>query len=301
VRDPPPRGLESFDLWGAGCTCDPKKPSTVREAHDWTLDWRAARLPALRPRPGRRYTLAMACTLFVGDVHLEPGRPEAWRPFLDLLERECEALYLLGDTFDYWVTPEQIRSGEYGEILEAIRRRAARSKVYFLRGNRDYLVERKFARAAGVELRGDRVRIDLGGRRVLAAHGDFLFNRNPKYAAYRAMMRSRPVNDLWRQIPGGVGKALARGLKALSPRTTRRVEWTHAELVRCTRPLFEEGVDVIICGHIHQPQHLQVEAGGRRGDLFVLGDWCGGTRDYVEFDGTGFRLTRKEGVPSAGA
>ncbi len=234
----------------------------------------------------------MPRTLFVGDVHLEPRRPETWRPFMDLLERECDDLYLLGDTFDYWVGPGQIRSGEYGEAIEAIRRKAARARIYFLRGNRDYLVDRKFARAAGVTLLEDRVRLKLGGKSVLAAHGDFLYNKIPKYAAYRAMMRSRPVGDLWRQVPTGVGEALARGFKAVSARTTRKIRWSHDELEGLARPVFEGGIDVLICGHIHQPHHLRVRAGGRTCELFVVGDWAGGTRECVEHDGGGFRLVR---------
>jgi UDP-2,3-diacylglucosamine hydrolase len=234
----------------------------------------------------------MSRTLFVGDVHLKPRRPETWRPFLDLLERDCDVLYLLGDTFDYWVNPSQVDSGEYGEALAAIRRKAARSKVFFLRGNRDYLAEGKFARAAGVTLLEDRVRVDLGGRRVLAAHGDFLYNKNPKYTAYRTMMRSKPVGALWRQVPSAVGKALARGFKAVSSPTTPRVEWTREELADRARPLFAAGTDILICGHIHQPRHLEMQVDGRRCDLFILGDWAGGTRDYVEHDGRGFRFTR---------
>ncbi len=234
----------------------------------------------------------MARTLFVGDVHLRPRCPEGNRPFLRFLEEDCDALYLVGDTFDYWVGSGQIRGGEYREEIEAIRRKASRTPVHFIHGNRDYLVDGEFARAAGVEIAGRLVRVELGGRRVLAAHGDFIYNRNFKYTAYRAMMGSRPVSDLWRQVPVAVGKRLARGLKAVSARTTRRVEWTREELAARSRPLFERGADVLVCGHIHQPQHLEVEAGGRRCDLYVLGDWCGGTRDYVEHDGRGFRLVR---------
>jgi len=234
----------------------------------------------------------MARTLFAGDIHLKPRCPESWRPFLDFLGMECGALYLVGDTFDYWVSAGQVRSGEYGEAIQAIRRKARGAEVYFLRGNRDYLVDDKFARAAGVTLLEDRVRIELGGRKVLAAHGDFLYNKNPKYSAYRTMMRSEPVKDLWRQIPAGVGKALARGFKAVSAKTTRKVEWSREELLDRAHPLFEEGVDVLICGHIHQPQHARVRVGGRACDLFVLGDWGGGTRDYVEHDGRDFRMVR---------
>jgi UDP-2,3-diacylglucosamine hydrolase len=236
----------------------------------------------------------MARTLFVSDVHLRPDAPETSRPFLEFLREECDALYLLGDIFDYWIGPQQLRSGDYGQELAARRARAARSRVYFVPGNRDYFVDERFARATGVRLLGERARVELGGRTALLAHGDFIYNRNPRYAAYRTVMRSRPVADLWRAVPAAVGKRLARGFKRVSRKTTPVVEWTSEDLVAGARPHFERGADVLICGHIHRAQHLTCEVARRRRDIFVLGDWDGGTRDYVEHDGRGFRLLRWE-------
>ncbi len=236
----------------------------------------------------------MPRTLFVSDVHLRPSDPEANRPFLRFLEEECEALYVVGDLFDYWIGPRQLRSPDYRDEIEALRRKSERTRVYFIKGNRDYLVEGKFEKATGATVLGDRGRIALDGKTVLLAHGDFLYNTNPKYAAYRTLMRSKPIEDLWLAVPGGVARRLVRGYRKVSPMTTPAMTWTPEKLLERARPLFEQGADVLICGHIHQPAHLTETVGSRRCELFLMGDWCGGTRDYVEWNGSRFALRRPQ-------
>jgi len=231
-------------------------------------------------------------TLFASDVHLRPGDPLANAAFLRFLEEDFEALYLVGDLFDYWIGPRHLDAPDYEVELDALRRRAGRAPIYFVKGNRDYLLDARFERVSGMKVLGDRARIRLGDRAVELAHGDFIYNKNPKYTAYRTMMRSKPVEALWRAVPAAVGKRIVRGYRKVSPMTTRPVVWTTAELAERARPVFERGADVLICGHIHQPQHVELEAGGRRRDLFILGDWCGGTQDYVEWDGGAFRMRR---------
>lgn len=234
----------------------------------------------------------MPRALFVSDVHLLPADRRNNEPFLAFLRQECDAMYFVGDIFDYWVGPQQLKSPDYREELAAIREASARAKVYFIHGNRDYFVEGKFARATGVTILGDRARIELDGRTVLLAHGDFIYNKNPKYRAYRTLMRSKPIEDLWLALPGVVGRTLARGYRKVSPMTTRPVAWSRQELLDRARPFFEQGADVLICGHIHQPQHLTLPLGERSCELFIMGDWCGGTRDYVEWDGRSLHFKR---------
>jgi UDP-2,3-diacylglucosamine hydrolase len=234
----------------------------------------------------------MSRTLFVSDVHLRPNDPAANRPFLRFLEQGCDALYVVGDLFDYWIGPRQIRAPDYRPEIEALRRASERTAIWFIKGNRDYLVEGKFEKATGARILGDRGRIALHGKTVLLAHGDFIYNTNPKYAAYRTLMRSKPVEDLWLAVPGGVARQLVRGYRKVSPLTTPAMTWTPAKLLERARPFFEQGADVLICGHIHQPQRLETEVRGRRCELFMMGDWCGGTQDYVEHDGRAFRFLR---------
>jgi len=234
----------------------------------------------------------MARTLFVSDVHLRPRDPAANRPFLRFLERDCDALYVVGDLFDYWIGPRQLETGDYDAEIDALRAKSERTRIFFIKGNRDYLVEERFARATGMTILGDRARLELGGRSVALAHGDFVYNRNPKYSAYRALMRSKPIEALWLQMPAFVGRALVRGYRKVSPMTTRGVTFTQEDLAAGAKPFFEAGADVVMIGHIHQPQHVEAELGGRRRDLYILGDWCGGTQDYVEWDGAAFRFLR---------
>ena len=132
---------------------------------------------------------------------------------------------------------------------------------------------------------GDQVTLNLGGREVLSAHGDFIYNRNPKYSAYRRLMRFGTVRGAVLSIPAAVGKTLARGFRGVSRRTTPLVNWTDGDLLKGAEPHFAKGVDVLICGHIHRPAHLECERGGRRRDLYVVGDW-GGAGECVEFDGS---------------
>ncbi len=235
----------------------------------------------------------MPRTLFVSDAHLHPRSPEANRPFLSFLREECDALYLLGDVFDYWIGPKHLEGPDYRDEIAAIREKSARAKVYFLHGNRDYFVDEKFSRATGVTILGARARSELGGRRVHLDHGDSLYNRNPKYAAYRSLMRSKPLSDLWRAIPAAAGKTLARGFRGVSKKTSPPAVWSGEEVLDRAGTLFRQGVDVLVCGHIHAPMHVSGESGGRRCDVYVLGHWGeGGTRHYLRHDGRGFHFTR---------
>jgi UDP-2,3-diacylglucosamine hydrolase len=232
----------------------------------------------------------MARTLFVSDVHLRAGDPAANGSFRRFLDQPCDALYLVGDLFDYWIGPKHLSMPDYREELDVLRRVSERTKLFFIKGNRDYLVEEKFERRTGAKVLGDRARIELGGRTILLAHGDFLYNTNPKYTAYRTMMRSKPIEDLWLQLPAFVGRTVVRGFRKVSPMTTPRYSWSPERLLERAHPFFEQGADMLITGHIHQPQHLTADVKGRPCDLYVMGDWCGGTQDYVEHDGSAFHF-----------
>lgn len=235
----------------------------------------------------------MTRTIFVSDVHLAPDSPRDHRPFLDFLESVrsgIDALYLLGDIFDYWIGPRHVKERDYRDVLRALKDfTKGGARAFFIPGNRDYFVDDAFESATGVRLLGELATFDLGGRRVAVAHGDFLYNRNPKYTAYRRMMRFPPLRSAYLAMPERMSRGIARGFQRVSKKTTAPVRWTRAEIEHGARPLFHRGIDVLVCGHIHTPQHVTCEYRGRARDVFILGDWDGGTREYLEFDGE-FRL-----------
>ena len=232
----------------------------------------------------------MSRVLFVSDVHLNPTDPGRQARFVDfLLERKDVAhLYIVGDLFDYWIGPAHLESEDYRPLLAGLRKITRNGmRVSFVPGNRDYFVDRGFADATGVDLLPAETSFDLGGRRVFLAHGDFLYNKNPKYTAYRRVMRFGMLRSGYLALPARVQKRMALGFRKVSVRTTPEADWTDAELLGRAARIFQQGMDVVICGHIHLPRHLQ--ANGK--DLFILGDWRDGG-EYVEFDGESFDLVR---------
>ncbi len=232
--------------------------------------------------------------VFVGDVHLQPQGTDKDRRFLDFLRshRSLESVYLLGDIFDYWIGPKMLKGGDYLDVLDGFAALAKSGvKLWWIHGNRDYLIEEKFAKRTGVKILGDGVTLSLGGRTVYAAHGDFIYNKNSNYTAYRRLMNFAIPQKIFTAIPRAVSSGMARGFKVVSKKTTPSYRWTKDEIVKGAKRHFERGAEVLICGHIHLPMHVECEHRAKRRDIYVLGDWDG-TSEYVEWDGKEFLFRR---------
>src|SRR5574341_1363920 len=136
--------------------------------------------------------MAARRSLFVSDVHLTTKDDEKLARLVTLLEsrlKRGDALSLLGDIFEYWVSDDHIREPLYARLADALAGLVRRGvSVGYVAGNRDYLVGRPFATATGVELLGRFARTELGGRPAHLEHGDMVFNKNWKHAAYRNLM-----------------------------------------------------------------------------------------------------------------
>lgn len=231
--------------------------------------------------------------LFAADIHLVCGSSPKNERFLRYLRglRGLKNLYLLGDLFDYWIGPRHVGSPDYSEAIETLRSlRRQGSRIFFIYGNRDYLVDSTFERVVGCEILGEKVWVELGGKRIFLCHGDFLYNKNPKYSAYRRLMRLSLLRQGYVSIPAFLSDRIARGFKKVSKRTTPAHSWTASELLIGAQKIFHEGADVVICGHIHQPQHHTWAMGNRKCDLYVLGDWDG-TGHVVEVTGDRWTFT----------
>ena len=104
--------------------------------------------------------------LFISDLHLTRSRPETSQIFVDFLAgraRAAEALYILGDLFDYWAGDDDLADPFNAAVAGALAQCSASTPVYFLRGNRDFLIDERFAATAGIRLVGDPTLIDVDG------------------------------------------------------------------------------------------------------------------------------------------
>jgi len=235
--------------------------------------------------------------IFLADVHLSGSRPDKenrFLGFLESLEGRVDALYILGDLFDFWVGPRHAKLPEHARVLSALRRlHSSGSDLVFLPGNRDFHVGRGFEKATGAKVFPAEISITLGDRKVCLAHGDFLCTRDSRYQQFASIIRSAPVKKLFQLLPVRLGHYLASGYRGHSKRATRRKPAHVRDLVmKSVAAAFRKGCDVLICGHVHPargPYMKRITVDGVPGTLYVLGEWeTGGS--YVEYSDGRFEL-----------
>lgn len=222
-------------------------------------------------------------TLFIADLHLDPERPEITRLFGDFLDAEAgqaDALYILGDLFESWVGDDD--PSEAGAFVAAKLAALASSgvPVFFMHGNRDFMLGRDYAAKAGMRLLPDPTVIELYGKPVLLMHGDLLCTDDVEYQKVRAQVR----NPDWRahMLSQPLQARLAFAQQARAASLARQGEMKHAgtmESITDASPATVEetlrrfGIDTLIHGHTHRPAIHELDIDGRPHRRIVLGDW----------------------------
>ncbi len=227
-------------------------------------------------------------TLFVSDLHLDPVRPHLVALFRDFLRNEAahaDALYILGDLFEYWVGDDdpQPAAAEVAEGLSALA--AGGVPVFFLRGNRDFLLRDGYAARCGMRILPDPCVIDLYGQPVLLMHGDTLCTDDAVYQAFRSQSREPAWQEAMLAQPLPVRVALAQQARAKSIEHQRAVrpdaaaaaagreDITDVSATAVETTLARHGIATLIHGHTHRPAIHQLTVAGQPRRRVVLGDW----------------------------
>ena len=211
----------------------------------------------------------------LSDLHLEAGTPQA----LALLERyldgtPADAVLLLGDLFEVWVGDDALdEPGSFeARCAEVLARAARRRPLYFMHGNRDFLVGRDFARRTGVQLLADPTVLDFGGRRWLLSHGDALCLDDVDYQRFRAVARDPAWQARLLARPLHERRATGRSARAESEARKHDGSAAYADVDAAAARAWLQtaGADTLVHGHTHRPAEHDLEAGLRR---VVLTDW----------------------------
>jgi UDP-2,3-diacylglucosamine hydrolase len=220
-------------------------------------------------------------TLFISDLHLQPSQPrllEACLRFFDGAARDAEALYLLGDIFEVWVGDDDDAAwiDDFARALQQLHTRGI--ALYFMRGNRDFLVGGDFAARCHMELLDDTAVIDLYGRRTLLMHGDTLCTEDKDYLAFREQVRNPQWQQMILAFPLEQRRQLAAQLRAQSKMAASNkaediMDVTPAEVARV---MTENNVDLLIHGHTHRPARHALTVDEKPAERIVLGDWRDG-------------------------
>ena len=220
-------------------------------------------------------------TLLISDLHLTEERPEANERFIALLEdkrRASDALYILGDFFEYWIGDDDL--GEpFNAVVAALLRDLTRRgvPVHLMHGNRDFLIGERFCAATGASLLQDPTVVEIGGVKTLLVHGDTLCTDDVEYQAWRRKARDPAFQAEFLAKPlaerrKAVGQMREKSKQVVQEKTAEIMD-VNEDAVR--HALRSHGVRRLIHGHTHRPGRHAIDVDGQRCERWVLPDWYG--------------------------
>lgn len=230
--------------------------------------------------------------LFTSDSHLQPGKPETMQAFAGFLQTraaDASRLYILGDLFEAWLGDDDNSVG-YQPIIEPLSRLAESCEVFFMAGNRDFLIGEDFANRVGVKLLAESEVLELGGSRVVLMHGDTLCTDDHDYQAFRAMVRNPDWQAQFLAKPLVERQQIAAQLRrhsaaAMSQKSEEIMDVNNSAVMDC----FEHNkAEILIHGHTHRPAMHSYPDGLHR---IVLGDWIDQPSFLSWSNDSGFELS----------
>ncbi len=220
-------------------------------------------------------------SLFVADLHLTDERPQDAGRFFHLLEHvapDTDALYILGDLFEYWVGDDDLDSLVVRETALRLKTLSqSGTRIYFMHGNRDFLLAQRYASESAMILLADPVVINLYGMPTLLTHGDTLCTDDVAYQRYRKWVRLPVARKLILALPLQFRQRLA--VKARTSSEQAKSGKPHAIMdvnQQAVAHMFQQyGVIRMIHGHTHRPARHELTLGGKTCERWVLPDWYG--------------------------
>ena len=236
-------------------------------------------------------------SLFVSDLHLTEERPEANERFISFVEgkaRDAEALYILGDFFEYWVGDDDL-GDPFNAVIAGLLANLTRSgvRLYFLHGNRDFLIGERFCAATGARALPDPSVHEVEGVKTLLVHGDTLCTDDLEYQAWRRRARDPAFQAEFLAKPLAERRQAVLEMRAKSRLVvqgkTPQIMDVNEDAVR--EAMRSHGVRRLMHGHTHRPGRHVLEVDGERCERWVLPDWYG-RGGYIEVNRRGPRLMR---------
>ena len=221
----------------------------------------------------------MPTTLFISDLHLDDARPRTNELFLAFMAgpaTRAEALYILGDLFEFWIGDDAIDLPLNRMVVDALAALSRRgTRLHFMHGNRDFLVRDGFAAATGATLLADPTEVDLYGRHTLLMHGDTLCTDDVAYQKFRAQVHDPAQQAAFLARTMAERDAFVRGVRSQSDaaKAGKSEEIMDVAPRAVEEMLRQHAYPTLIHGHTHRPATHVLEVDGHRCERWVLTDW----------------------------
>ncbi|EBW6735459.1 UDP-2,3-diacylglucosamine diphosphatase [Salmonella enterica subsp. enterica serovar Oranienburg] len=217
-------------------------------------------------------------TLFIADLHLQTEEPAIVAGFLRFLAveaRQADALYILGDLFEAWIGDDD-PNPLHREMAVAIKSLVDSGVLcFFIHGNRDFLIGKRFARESGMILLPQEKVLDLYGRNVLIMHGDTLCTDDAGYQAFRAKVHNPWIQRLFLTLPLFIRRRIAARMRAGSKaaNSSKSLDIMDVNAQTVVAEMEKHRVQWLIHGHTHRPAVHELSANDQPAFRVVLGAW----------------------------
>jgi len=217
-------------------------------------------------------------TLFISDLHLCAERPEKLALFKRLLQgpaRDAESLYILGDLFEAWAGDDD-STPPHGEIIsELTAYTQSGGRLFVMRGNRDYLMSKRFAERTGGQLLDDETLITLDGEKILLMHGDTLCTEDVKYQIFRRIVNNVFSRNFFLCFPYSLRTKVWHKIRGAAKRSVQKKSEYLSDVHQATveTKMKKHGVLCLIHGHTHRQAIHEFKLEGQDAKRIVMGDW----------------------------
>ena len=211
--------------------------------------------------------------LFISDLHLSNEHPRLVRGFLALLAKyqtQPTELYILGDWFNAWLSDSDPSEWLLPIVKQLREFTATGNKVYFLCGNRDFVLGQKFLDRFDAKLLQEPYIYQFDGLTIRLEHGDTLCTDDISYQKFKKVIRNPFLLGFIKLFPFYLKRKLADFFRKKS---TQRQSQAHYQPIDVnTDEVFKQmqGIDILTHGHTHRPAIHALNAHQQR---IVLGDW----------------------------
>lgn len=221
----------------------------------------------------------MPHTLFISDLHLCAKQlrcAQAFQHFMQHIAPKAEALYILGDLFEYWAGDDDLSAPLHQQVIHAMRTLVdGGTRLYIMHGNRDLLMGKALEQSSGATLLPDPTLIDLYGTPTLLSHGDMLCTDDAAYQTWRSQVHEAEWQQLFLAQPLAQRKSQIEQLRTRSEseKQTKSNAIMDVNANAVAELLREYGYPRLIHGHTHRAGHSLHHVDGHNCERWVLGDW----------------------------
>jgi UDP-2,3-diacylglucosamine hydrolase len=237
---------------------------------------------------------------FASDQHfgaptteLSFPREKKFVAWLDVVKKDAEAIFLLGDLFDFWFEYKTVVPKGFVRVLGKLAEISDSGiPIYFFVGNHDLWMNDYFEKELNIPVYHDNKEFTFGNKTFLIGHGDGKGPGDNGYKKMKKVFRNPFSKWLYRWLHPDIGMKFAHYLsvknKLISGDSDVKFlgeenEWL---VLYAKRKLEKKHYNYFVFGHRHLPMTINV---GENSNYINLGDWIG-YFTYGEFDGESFEL-----------